>query len=116
MARVPVRGALRKGRHKVMPQALLIIVCDEEVAPPDLATTLEVIAPMSPSRFLSKASRGHHGRRNRHQVGSFPGLQTGLCTRLSRQLRQLLHAPIESTGVPEPSRVPAHSLLHCGHH
>ena len=66
--------------------ALLIIVCDEEVTPPDLATTLEVIAPMSSSRFLSKASRGHHGRRNRHQVGSFPGLQTGLCTRSSRQL------------------------------
>jgi hypothetical protein len=87
MARVPVRGPIRKGRHKVMLQALLIIVCDEEVTPPDLATTLEVIAPMSPSRFLSKASRGHQGRCNRHQVGSFPGLQAGLCARSSRQLR-----------------------------
>jgi hypothetical protein len=32
-----------------MPQALLIIMCDEKVAPPGLATVLEVIAPVSSS-------------------------------------------------------------------
>jgi hypothetical protein len=32
-----------------MPQALLIIMFDEEVAPPGLATVLEVIPPMSSS-------------------------------------------------------------------
>ena len=99
-----------------MPQAALIIVFDEEVAPPDLATTLEVITPMSPSGFLAKAGRGHDCRGNRHQVGSFPGLQGGLCACLSCQLRQLVDAPIESGGIPKPSRVPAHGLLQCGDH
>jgi hypothetical protein len=87
MVRVPIRAAHRKGRHEVMPQALLIIMLDEEVASPSLATTLEVIAPMSPSGFLAKARRGHNGRGNRHQVGGFPGLQSGLCARMSCQLR-----------------------------
>ena len=99
-----------------MPQAMLIIVFDEEVAPPSLAATFEVIAPMSTSRFLAKARRGHDGSRNRHQVGSFPGLQGGLCTRLSCQLRQFVDTPIESSGISKPSRVPAHGLLHCRDH
>jgi hypothetical protein len=38
-----------------MPQSLLIIVFDEKVAAPDFATVFEVIAPMSPSRFLAEA-------------------------------------------------------------
>jgi hypothetical protein len=99
-----------------MPQALLIIVFDEEVTPPDLATTLEVIAPMSPSGFLAQAGRGDDRRRNRHQIGGFPGLQSGLCARLSCQPRQLPDAPIKSSGIPEPARVPAHRLLQCGNH
>ena len=111
MARVPVRGALRKGRHKVMLQALLIIVCDEEVTPPDLATTLEVIAPMSSSGFLAETRGSHDGCCHCHQVGRLPGLQTRLSARLPGQRRQVAGASVKSRAFPETSGVAAHGLL-----
>ena len=115
MARCPIR-APRLRWYEQMPDGLLIIVFDEEVAPPGLAAALEVIAPMSPSGFLAEAGRGHNGRRHRHQVRCLPGLQAGLRGRLSRQLRQLVDAPIESSGIPESSGMPAHGLLQRGDH
>jgi hypothetical protein len=99
-----------------MPEGLLIIVFDEEVAPPGLATALEVIAPMSPSGFLTEAGRGYDGRRHRHQIRCFPGLEARPRARLSCQFRQLVDAPVESSSIPEPAGVTAHDLLQRGDH
>ena len=94
-----------------MPQPLLIIVFDKKVATPDFATVFEIITPMSPSRFLAEPGGGHDGRRHRHQVCRLPGLQAGLRTCQSGQLRQLVDASIKPRGIPQPSGVAAHGLL-----
>jgi hypothetical protein len=99
-----------------MSQPLLIIVFDEKVATPGFTTAFEIVAPMGPSRFLAEAGRGYNGRRHRHQVGRLPGLQTGLRTCLSSQLRQLAGAPIKPRGFPQPPGVAAHGLLQRRNH
>ena len=99
-----------------MPQPLLIIVFDEKVAAPGFATAFEIITPMSPSRFLAEAGGGHDGRRHRHQVRRLPGLQAGLGTRQSGQLRQLCGASIKPCRIPQPSGVAAHGLLQRRNH
>jgi hypothetical protein len=55
-----------------MPQPLLIIVFDEEVTAPGFATALEVISPMSPSRFLPEPGGRHDGRCYCHHVRRLP--------------------------------------------
>jgi hypothetical protein len=94
-----------------MPQPLLIIVLDEEVAAPDFATAFEVIAPMSSSGFLAEASGSHDGCRYSHQVRSLPGLQTRFRAGLLGQHCQLTGAPVKSRGIPQTAGVPAHGLL-----
>jgi hypothetical protein len=94
-----------------MPQSLLIIVFDEEVAAPRLATAFEVIAPMSSSGFLAETRGSHDGCCHCHQVGRLPGLQTRLSARLPGQRRQVAGASVKSRGFPETSGVAAHGLL-----
>ena len=94
-----------------MPQSLLIIVFDEEVAAPGPATAFEVIAPMRSSGFLAETRGSHDGCRYCHQVGRLPGLQTRLSARLPDQRRQVAGAPVNSRGFPETSGVAGHGLL-----
>ena len=71
MARYPIRAPRPRGFEQ-MPEGLLIIVFDEEVASPGLATAFEVVAPMSPSGFLAEARGSHNGCRNCHHVRRLP--------------------------------------------
>jgi hypothetical protein len=94
-----------------MPQPLLIIVFYQEMTAPDLATALEVIAPMSSPGFLAEARGSHHGCGHCHQVRCLPGLQARLRAGLLRQHCQLPDTPIKSRRIPQTASVAAHGLL-----
>jgi hypothetical protein len=66
----------RQGRSEIVSEATPDIVFDDEMAMPRLSTAFEVVAPMRSAGLLAESGRRDDRRRDRHQVGRLPGLQT----------------------------------------